>query len=281
MKTKYILLFIALALVGELIVSPLRVSFSMSLAAVGGFAIFFQLTIFGCNKFQKVAGVKTVVIGVLIGILILQLPARLYDFQQSRISLLEGICHIFGVFAGLIYVVSKKALTRSIIVFIAFLFNLFIFTKGYDLWMNKINYGTFSGKINIQKDFDIHGFDESHKRVTLKNGKYIVLDFWFSSCGACFIEFPRFEELYKKYKSRKDMIFFAVNTPMPTDTLGVTSFRMIKEREYSFPVLQASDNKEAKKLAITVYPTSFLMDKKGSIIYKGDLKGLAKLLENL
>ncbi|MBC6111183.1 redoxin domain-containing protein [Pedobacter sp. CCM 8938] len=161
------------------------------------------------------------------------------------------------------------------------LFNLFVFLKGYDLWLNKVNYGTFVGKVNIQKDFTITGFDKNNKPVIVNKGKYVVLDFWFSSCGACFKEFPQFENLYKKYKTRKDIMFYAVNTPMPSDKVGITSFRMIAERKYSFPVLQMTDNLEANKLAITVYPTTFLLDKNGNIIYKGDIEGLITQLEKL
>jgi thiol-disulfide isomerase/thioredoxin len=49
-------------------------------------------------------------------------------------------------------------------------------------------------------------------------GKIVVFDFWSTSCGVCFREFPEYDRVYQKYRNRDDIAMYAVNLPFKRDT---------------------------------------------------------------
>lgn len=91
-------------------------------------------------------------------------------------------------------------------------------------------------------------------------GRVVLLRFWATRCESCKVEMPRLENSYRKLLPSGLMVI-AVNVEDPTDK--ATAFA--NELRLTYPVL-IDEKKEVTKL-YQVYgvPTSFIIDKKGTI----------------
>lgn len=68
---------------------------------------------------------------------------------------------------------------------------------GYQNWLHKLNYGTYSGMISFKPSNPIEGIDQYGNNESLlgSRDKITVIDFWFTGCENCFSEFPDIQEL--------------------------------------------------------------------------------------
>ncbi len=110
-------------------------------------------------------------------------------------------------------------------------------------------------------------------KVVMKN-KFTLLDFWASWCHPCRNEFPSLKEVYKKYHSEGFEIY-----AVSIDTEEENWIDALKEENVPWinvRVLNGIKSESAKKYAIRGIPTSFLIDKKGTIIAtRNELLGYA------
>ncbi|WP_421944347.1 TlpA disulfide reductase family protein [Pedobacter sp.] len=279
-NVKVYLILCGLSFLIEIMTAVVRKLFGFPITAVISFGIFFLLIVSVNYLTNKKYKIKFLLFSLLSGILIIQLPIRLFTFSESLISLPEFIFHVLGLVSGYIFLNFKTIYFKLGLAFFSVILNVFIIVYGYPLWLNKLNYGTFSGEVFIKNDQKIMAYDADGKKILIGEKPYTVLDFWFSSCKPCFDGFPEFQEVYLKYKPNKSIAFYAINTPMPNDKIG-DSFHLIKSLNYTFPVLQAKDGNIAKKMLVVKYPTLILIDKEGNIIFKGEMQGLKKKLTNL
>ena len=105
---------------------------------------------------------------------------------------------------------------------------------------------------------------------TEHTGKVVVLDFWTTSCGVCFRDFPEFERVYQKYKQREDIVFFAVNLPLKNDTRETIMKSISKHVNYSFQVLLAGENSDYwTQFKIGGVPHLTILDKTGKVVFNG------------
>ncbi len=98
--------------------------------------------------------------------------------------------------------------------------------------------------------------------------KYTLVDFWFSHCGPCLVQFPKMLNLYNMYRSSG------------FDVIGISVDKMIEKAEWQNAILKHglkwtqlwdADGKEANKFYIDAFPTTFLLDRRGRIIRKNVL----------
>ncbi len=102
--------------------------------------------------------------------------------------------------------------------------------------------------------------------------KYILLDFWYTSCGPCIREIPELNDFWKSISSRDDVVFISVNTDYIN---GNKNEDYVRSRSaglnINFPVVY--DNIQLKlgtQLEVASYPFKVIMDVKGNIIYPSD-----------
>jgi thiol-disulfide isomerase/thioredoxin len=61
-------------------------------------------------------------------------------------------------------------------------------------------------------EFTLSGMNGDRLDLKSLRGKVVVLDFWATWCGPCRGQYPLYEEVKKKFKDRKDVVFLAINT---------------------------------------------------------------------
>jgi thiol-disulfide isomerase/thioredoxin len=120
---------------------------------------------------------------------------------------------------------------------------------------------SFENKVFALKNIDLE--DVQFKLSSLKNSKYILLDFWFSSCGPCLYEMPKYIPIYKKYK---DLGFEIVSVSIDnTNKIGDWK-AVINEKGFNWIHYLDENGVETNKLNITSFPTTFLVNGSGEIL---------------
>lgn len=157
-----------------------------------------------------------------------------------------------------------------------------MYFEGYDLWLHKLNFGTYTGQVSYALPAKFEAIDQSKTLVTNTafENKVVLLDFWNTSCGVCFRKFPQLQSFYEKHANNSSVIIFAVDTPLEDDKEG-QAFQMIRERNWTFPVVVTKDVDLADRYGIEAYPTTLVLDKKGNVVFKGSIEGATKLVEKL
>lgn len=97
-------------------------------------------------------------------------------------------------------------------------------------------------------------------KVTIPEGKVVIVDFWATWCEPCKKSFPKFQELYVKYKA-SGLEIAAISVDDEKD--GIAEFA--KTHGAKFPVGWDKGHKIADIWKPPSMPTTFVVDKKGVI----------------
>lgn len=281
MKLKVLLVFLA-SLALTLFISAVRMNYSLTTSSLIGFAGFFYLEFFCLRKFNKGISSWKIFSAVLVGASLFQLPIRIFDFYGTLVTLPDFLLHIFGVICGFLYWRLKSPLNILTAVF-GSLVTIFMFYQGFNYWSHKANFGTFTGKIEAYSlPAKFEAFDEKKNLITENNlnDKIVLLDFWFTQCGVCFEKFPQLQAVYNKYKNDSSVMILAVNKPIEEDEPN-QAFNDIREEGHSFTVVVAKDEDLAEKFGVKGYPTTFVINPNGQIVYKGDIEGAVRTVDEL
>lgn len=65
---------------------------------------------------------------------------------------------------------------------------------------------------DMMVDGDLFDLDGNKHNLAEYKGKYILLDFWNSGCGACIMGSPKLEKLYEKQKDKLNIVGINMNT---------------------------------------------------------------------
>ena len=92
-------------------------------------------------------------------------------------------------------------------------------------------------------------------------GKVVLLNFWATWCGPCWVEMPEMEQLYRTF-SRKDFEILAVST----DAQGVAVTRPFQqENRLTFPILHDADYRVGLTYGARTLPMTFMVDRQGIV----------------
>ncbi|ADQ78510.1 alkyl hydroperoxide reductase/ Thiol specific antioxidant/ Mal allergen [Paludibacter propionicigenes WB4] len=65
---------------------------------------------------------------------------------------------------------------------------------------------------DMMVDGDLFDLDGNKHNLAEYRGRYILLDFWNSGCGACIMKFPDLAEIYEKQKDKLNIVGINMNT---------------------------------------------------------------------
>lgn len=126
--------------------------------------------------------------------------------------------------------------------------------------------------INQQKNtsigslFPLSRFMKPNESSTyLANNKYTLVEFWYSGCIPCIAQFNVLKEVYSMYK-KKGFEILAISID------GKKSLpkyrRILNQYKYSWQQFLDLDGNKTKQLNIYKFPTNYLLDRHGKIIFK-------------
>lgn len=281
MKFKSLILVTISSLFLELAVAPFR-AFSIPSACFVGFTAFLFLSAWCFVRFRKNLSLTQILVSLLVGPCLLQLPLRFIHFTETLLTFPNFVLDLLGICFGLLYVTLKSP-WKWVSSGIGLMLAVFMFFAGHALWVHKLSFGTFSGRVSSALPAPgFEAFDQDRNLVTNKDfsGRVVVLDFWFTGCGACFRKFPQLQKIYEQYRNHPAVTILAVNRPVDGDKEG-QAFQMIREDGYSFPVVIAKDEKMTDSFGVEVYPTTVLINKHGNVVFKGGIEKIGKYLDEL
>lgn len=108
-------------------------------------------------------------------------------------------------------------------------------------------------------DFELENLAGERVRLSGRQGKPVIINFWATWCAPCVLEMPNIRRFYEKYPGQFDVL--AVNADEPR--LDVERFA--KDMGLTFDVLLDPGGKIQQLYQIRGYPTSFFVDAQGVI----------------
>jgi peroxiredoxin len=120
--------------------------------------------------------------------------------------------------------------------------------------------------VNFEKksapDFTLK--NEKGENVSLKDfrGKVVLLDFWGTWCGWCVRSMPHIQRVYEKLKD-KGVVVIGISCQ---ERAGADPEKFMKGKGFNYGLLLKGDD-VAYKYGVTGFPTFYLINQEGTIIY--------------
>lgn len=280
---RVIIMSILISIFFEILISLLRIHISLQSATVVGFASYTITTYFLTHNKQKKPSNKIIIISITAAPLALLSIPRIFDFNGALISLPDQCFHLLGILTG--YSLCKiKTYLRWTILLTSTLACIFTYTKGYDLWLNNLAYGTYTGNVNkevIQSNIIFKDTKNKNININKLKGKIIVLDFWNTRCGVCLREFPQIQATYNLYKKNKYISFYTVNYFLKNIDQEGDAELTVKKYGFNFPIIICKNIEQLNVLKIKYYPTVIIINKKGQIVFRGSFNSAKNKIEEL
>ena len=268
MKTFSISFFISLALM--LLCTPLR-GWSFHYATLTEIIVYFLLTFFLLKKNTQHIGLC--LLGIIIGRYVLDLPARLINFHNALISLMVPIGSSLGTLLGFIYFKVKKWIVLAVSAIVVYVFSFVLEPQ----WINYVAYGSLPEGLNVSS-FKVETANDSLKIASIHK-KYVVLDFWSSSCGICRREFPLVQDLHEQIQQEKNDVFLTSVFVKYDDEQFADGQKILADYNCTFPMVSVSGNDSILKyLNIQGFPEIIILDENKEVIFKGNLERAKKKL---
>lgn len=196
--------------------------------------------------------------------LLFNLLVSIHSTLKGGYTLPLGLIGVISVITA--YYISKYYKKHIILNSFLFLFCLIISSYLYANWVLGWKKEITNERIN--KNIIIKNQFNQIVDLSKASSKVIVLDLWSSTCGVCFKEFPKFEKQYLKYKKDPKVELYSLNLPLRRDT-SINIKAMINN--YKFAKLYAQGLDSWEKLNVKSVPLIVILDKKGTIRFKGSM----------
>jgi len=125
----------------------------------------------------------------------------------------------------------------------------------------QMNLHTGPDKGDTAPDFTLSDLNGTKHTLSDYRGRVVLLNFWAKWCAPCVSEMPSMESLHEKLKGEK-FIILAVSVDKG-DTSSIKKF--VEKKHFSFPVLHSPDGLVQKRYKAGAIPTTFVIDKNGTI----------------
>ncbi|GCC52987.1 TlpA family protein disulfide reductase [Chryseotalea sanaruensis] len=123
-------------------------------------------------------------------------------------------------------------------------------------------------KENFSYDFKLQTLSGEPFDMGQLKGKVIFLNLWATWCGPCRAEMPAIESLYKGV-AHEDLAFVMLSIDRKNDEIKVKNY--VASKAFTFPVYLVQSpfpNNLPEVLQVPSIPTTFVINKKGEIVYK-------------
>lgn len=165
----------------------------------------------------------------------------------------------------------KEKIKKNIgnIIFIVFIL-VFFFVPGVREWIQRpflmspsLEKGQVQGVLS-ENDYNIRlrGINVPDANLSDFKGTPLFLNFWGSWCPPCRTEFPSIQRLYQEQKENAAFVLIA----MQDEEEKVKAF--LEKNQYTTPVYMLAQNEFPESLNFSVFPTTFIINKKGEIMKK-------------
>jgi cytochrome c biogenesis protein CcmG/thiol:disulfide interchange protein DsbE len=94
-----------------------------------------------------------------------------------------------------------------------------------------------------------------------QKGKVVVLNVWASWCGPCTTEMPLLQRTHEKISEQGGLVLGIDMQEPPEKALAFLS-----EKRITFPSVRDRDRDYVRKLGVSGYPETFLIDRRGRIV---------------
>ena len=112
-------------------------------------------------------------------------------------------------------------------------------------------------------DFTLSDLQGKSIALSSLKGKVVLLNFWATWCPPCKAEMPAMNRLYHEIKARGFEII-----AVSTDTSLSTIRDYLAKNRVDFPILHDEKKSVSKQYRVFSMPTTFLIDKNGTIVEK-------------
>lgn len=131
---------------------------------------------------------------------------------------------------------------------------------------------SFIGK--TAPDFELTTLEGKEVRLSDYAGRFVLLNFWFTSCAPCIQEIPELNQLVEKYRD-KGVVFLAIGLDNPE---RIKDF--LKKHPFSYNILP-NGLRVARSFKVSSYPTHLLLNPEKEVVYSqvGYFSGLMHSLE--
>ncbi len=127
-------------------------------------------------------------------------------------------------------------------------------------------------------DFELTTLDGRRVKLSDYRGKAVLLNFWATWCSPCKVEMPWFVELQKKYGSDGLVILGVAMDDSETPKIA----QFASEMGVNYPVLLGTDKVSEEYGNVEFLPTSFYINREGTIVGKGTgLLGRSEIEDNV
>lgn len=109
--------------------------------------------------------------------------------------------------------------------------------------------------------FNLSGDNKNISLADLK-GKVVYLDFWASWCVPCRKSFPWMNEMHARY-DKKDFTIVAINL----DSSKAEALKFLEKIPADFDIAYDPEGGVADKYKLKAMPSSYLIDKKGKLVF--------------
>ena len=116
---------------------------------------------------------------------------------------------------------------------------------------------------NTAPEFTTTTVDGETVSLSDYRGQVVLLNFWYTTCGPCLREMPEFEDAYQELHD-KGFTVLAVNREERADNINAFADEV---GGLSFPLLLDEDGDIQWEYNISSYPTSYLLDENGVIVF--------------
>lgn len=93
-------------------------------------------------------------------------------------------------------------------------------------------------------------------------GSVRVINFWATWCAPCRVEMPSLERLSRQFADSGDVVVLAISVDVDASVVE----EYVNDSQYTFTVLLDHERRIADRYGVSVFPTSFVVDKDGLVV---------------